>query len=203
MKHTNFYQLYNELDARSRAELAAAVKAHGGEYVWPEDDPVDGPFKPVVVATTPCGESPCDFIITRVELTDSDYPMVYGIEKCYGMDEVRVNVEGAHIQYIIDEIPETDEVRDVSPHPKFPLYYSVDDITVATIEGDDIEEWKQLCFDDEAYLEYAEFDSIKERNAFITGLRGPNYDERAPAGFAVLFEGESRDDKFIQIWKNL
>lgn len=122
MKHTDLYNEYKKLDAIERNELEAAVKAHGGEYVFLSIDE-DGDYDmkkldsdtPIVAASTRYMDSYEDFYITRVVLKNEKYLTIYGILKEYLGDECELeSVAHGHLGYITDCIPETDEVKDVS-----------------------------------------------------------------------------------------
>ena len=41
MKHTNFYAMYNEIRKKEADELRLALKAHGGEFTWIDDNNIE------------------------------------------------------------------------------------------------------------------------------------------------------------------
>lgn len=124
MKHTDFYNQYKDLDARTQNELKAAVKAHGSEYIFihTETDDDDGHISedrnnaPIISASTKWMESYEDFYVTRVEIDDFDCVVIYGFPKDGWSDDEQELTSIAHgqLEYVIDEIPETDEVKDVT-----------------------------------------------------------------------------------------
>lgn len=115
MKHTDLYYKYKELEAIEREELKQAVLAHGGEFRFKTTDWETSPDvqPPVVIAGGKHWESYCDCVITRVAVIDGCLE-IYGYDKEYGDQEMLLEVETGHLGYIIDEIPETEEVDDVS-----------------------------------------------------------------------------------------
>lgn len=124
MKHTDFYNQYKYLDACTENELKAAVKAHGREYVFihTENDDDDDHISeernnaPIISASTKWMESYEDFYVTRVTIDDFDCVVVYGFPKDGWSDDEQELTSIAHgqLEYVIDEIPETDEVQDVT-----------------------------------------------------------------------------------------
>lgn len=121
MKHSNFYQIYQNIKKCEEQELIAAVKAHGGVYEFcPKDKDrydTDNGICPIVSAWNKYAESPSDYCIVKVEVESTEYGdwlTIYGIEKDGGWETEAVNVEFGHMHYIIDYIAETDGVSDVS-----------------------------------------------------------------------------------------
>lgn len=113
MKHTDFYSLYQEIQKREYAELAEAVKAHGGSFSF--IDELDEDDLPVVMASRYEDDGYSDYIVTEVKL-GSKYINIFGYKK-YGYEEdtdVLEFVANGHLEYIIDAIPETEEVQDVT-----------------------------------------------------------------------------------------
>lgn len=127
MKGTDFYQLYKQLEAREKEELTAAVKAHGGEYIFFDcnsenayDEWFDGEYYdacPIILASLQFDESFSDFYVTRVTLEDGKWLIVYGFHKEYGNPLIEDMIDmfsPGQIHYITEAIPETDDVKDVT-----------------------------------------------------------------------------------------
>ena len=123
MKHTDFYKKYQILDEWAKAELRAAVKAHGSEYVFihTDDDDDDRVLKertnaPIISASTKWMEGYEDFYISRVVIEEDDYLIVFGFSKEGWVDDEQelTSIAHGHLEYIIDQIPETDTVQDVT-----------------------------------------------------------------------------------------
>ncbi len=119
MIHTDFYKLYKELDAQAQEELIAAVRAHGGEYIFAEPDEEDDDDTlndcPIIMASTRSMDNYEDFYILRVELEEDKYLRVFGVPKeDWCTDEMELDsFAHGHLEYIIDLIPETEEVKSV------------------------------------------------------------------------------------------
>lgn len=116
MKHTDFYALHKNLDEQARKELKAAIMAYGNEYVFihDEDNEEKRNNAPIITASTKYMEGYEDFYVVRVVLED-DYLVIYGYPKdgWYSEDEL-TSIAHGHLEYIIDQIPETEAVQDVS-----------------------------------------------------------------------------------------
>ena len=129
MKHTNFYSQLKEIDNRIREELKAAIKAHGIEYTFihtdrdDEDEDIydliseETNRAPIILASTHYTETSEDYYVTHVELDiENDDVFIYGFPTNGCSDDVceLEFIAHGHLEYIIDQISETDEVQDVS-----------------------------------------------------------------------------------------
>lgn len=108
MKHTNIYAMYRVLYRCEIEELKKALAAYGGSYNWTEEN--DCP----IVTYNP--ESPFDI---RIEKIWADKYNVYFDGKRLDTGDTYKScsiedVEYSHIDFILSEIPETEEVSDVS-----------------------------------------------------------------------------------------
>lgn len=120
MKHTDLHNEYKKLDAIEKKELIAAVKAHGGEYVFIHIDD-DGYCNeeeknnaPVIMASTRCMDHYEDFYVSRVEIY-AYHLIIYGWPIDGYEDEREIDsIAHGHLGYITDHIPETENVKDVS-----------------------------------------------------------------------------------------
>lgn len=137
MKHTELYNEYKKLDELERQELIAAVKAHGGEYVFihiDEDGDYDSEEQnnaPIVAASTRYMDAYEDFYISRVEVKDG-HLNIYGWPKEGWADEDEIDsVAHGHLGYITDMIDETETIKDVSSSAFTPepiLVFSREDV---------------------------------------------------------------------------
>lgn len=127
MKNSNLYQKWQELDKQERRELAAAVKAHGGEYVFIDCESDDAKEKwyesadhndiPIIHGATKYLDGYDDYYVSRVVAYDDGQVSVYGFRAEYEgpEDEEYLNyIMYAQINLITDLIPETERVNDVS-----------------------------------------------------------------------------------------
>lgn len=124
MRHTDFYNQYKYLDGLTEDELKAAVKAHGSEYIFIhtetgyDDDHISEERNnaPIIFASTKWMESYEDFYVTRIEIDNFDCVVVYGFPKdgWYDDEQELTSIAHGQLEYVIDKIPETDEVKDVT-----------------------------------------------------------------------------------------
>lgn len=121
MKHLDLWHAYKELDNLEAEQLKAAVKAHGGEYVFRdvekdyEELGEEIPEMPCIMAAWKHCDCYEDYYITRVTVEDDELTL-YGYPKDgWSADEHWID-SIAHGSYgwIIDMIPETENVKDVS-----------------------------------------------------------------------------------------
>lgn len=110
MKHTDFHSLIRKIKEQERQELINAVIAHGGHYEWEDEGE-----KPIIAANAKYWEDPIDVNITHVYVIDGDL-RIYGEEKGSGtpVEIDPCDVFAGHISYIIDMIPETESIKEVS-----------------------------------------------------------------------------------------
>lgn len=110
MKHSDFYERLQGLKRQEIAELIAAVEAHGGEVSFVEND--DAP----VIMFNLDNIGPADITVTKVYMEKGKLHMT-GIEMaaCEGEKEYFLgDVVPGQLQYVIDQIPPTETVEDVS-----------------------------------------------------------------------------------------
>lgn len=136
MKHTELYNEYKKLDELERHELAAAVKAHGGEYVFinKDDEDWDESEYPVIVASTRYSDAQEDYTVSRVIVDEDGYLTIYGFDNEYGSptdEDELCYIEYGHISSITGYIPGTETVKDVSSSTFAPqpiLVFSREDV---------------------------------------------------------------------------
>lgn len=179
MRHSNFYQQYRKLEALEREELKKAVLAHGGEFRFQTEDGenVEGVQMPIVMAGNRHWDANCDCYITRVAVVDGILE-IYGYDKEYGNEEMRLDdVEFGHLSYIIDEIPETNDVKDVTTEPP------VCEVPVVSLCREDIsdagydpeisdDDFQQVASRIGKYLEWQDFfpqflENVREACAYL------------------------------------
>lgn len=136
MKHTNIYKKYMELEHIEREELKRAVMAHGGEFRFFDEnrEELNGVDYPIIMAGNPDWSSNVDCVITRVAVVDGVLE-IYGYDKEYGWDgEMTLDdIALGQIEFIIEAIPETEDVKDVSVKGR------TNSLPVVTICREDIE----------------------------------------------------------------
>lgn len=113
MKHSDFQSLFDKISTLAYQELMRAVKAHGGVYEW--NIGADNNFPIIAINPDTTEPEPQDVIINKVAIVDGEL-IVYGVDKKLGgpVDFEFRDIFIEHISVIIDEIPETNEISDVS-----------------------------------------------------------------------------------------
>lgn len=117
MKCTDAWLFERALRNHMVAELRQAIEAHGGSYSWyseEEEEFVQDP--PIVMCNRDWGGGPADVKVRRVWIDDSGYMSIEAEENEFG-DEVDISLDDVvafHIAYIIEAIPVTEEVSDVT-----------------------------------------------------------------------------------------
>ena len=127
MKCTDYNKKYQEIEQLEYEELAAAVRAHGDEYVFfdcgkddAEDEWVDRDNYddlPHISGGNKWNSISTDFYVTRVKLNEHGRPTVYGFSQEFGgpSDEDMITyIEYSYVGCITELIPETDEIKDVT-----------------------------------------------------------------------------------------
>lgn len=125
MKHSDYDQRYKALEEQERLELANAVKAHGNEYVFVDCDSDDAEEKwnaredyddiPIIQGAPKYWDGNDSYYVSRITIDGG--VKIYGFRtECSGPgDEVHItDIAFGYISSIIDFIPATDEISDVS-----------------------------------------------------------------------------------------
>lgn len=110
MKGTDFYEAFKQLEALEIDELINAVKAHGGKYVFIDengDQANDDVNPPIIAGYFKYSEHPVDILIHRVEL-ENGYLAVYGTDVEGRSDIARQvdTIEHGNIHYITEYLPD-------------------------------------------------------------------------------------------------
>lgn len=114
MKHTDFCSQLENIKTQEILELTAAVNAHGGKVTFQYNmEPDDN--APILIFNP---EGPVEVIVKTVIL-EGYFLKVFGNDKndCYADEQEEFFIEDAlpgQLSFIIDAIPETDNVNDVT-----------------------------------------------------------------------------------------
>lgn len=136
MKHTDYYRQAREIKSKSIQELATALKAHGGTYTWrdPEgEDDGDKDDLPCIGFNLDSG--PVDVIVYQASVDDDGYVTITGRYNDDSGDIDEFDPEDAfvaHIDFLLDMIPETEDIHDVSLPQEF--------FEISSVAREDLEE---------------------------------------------------------------
>ena len=120
MKHTNFNAKANEVKYQEQEELQRAVTAHGGIYEWNTEK--DSSLPVIAINADKSYPQPQDVQINKVAIANN-HLKIYGvaIEDNSPVKFTVDDVFAGHLSFVIDNIPETKEISDVSlPLPSIP-----------------------------------------------------------------------------------
>lgn len=168
MKCTDFYEKEKELKRHAIGELANAIKAHGGKYEWCDEDGefIEGVEAPIVCALLDQG--PTDVKIKAIYYDEKGWYITgedcaeYGGDVDFDPDDFANAVQ---IQNVIEEIPETDKVKDVADfHPAVVSYLCRDDLEykgydTTNLTQDKLESIASKMGD--YYLDYSYWDDLE------------------------------------------
>ena len=117
MKHSDFYFELQLLKAREVTELCAAIDAHGGKVSFTtERDRIPSEVDAPVIMFNLNNIGPADITIKEVSIVNGCL-QIKGYEEAAGghIKEYYVgDVLPGQLEYVIDQIPETDSVKDVT-----------------------------------------------------------------------------------------
>lgn len=143
MKHTDFYSKVEEIKRQEQRELIEALKAHGGSYSWYNEETKEFADEYPCIAVNVDGTfpNPTDVIIHSVSIYNNSLHFV-GTDKDYGnsVDFEADDVFAGHLSYIIDLIPETNTVDDVTTREEGFVIASVtrDDLMDAGFDAENL-----------------------------------------------------------------
>ena len=140
MKHTDYYKQARKIKSKSIAELAAALRAHGGSYTWKNPDCDDDDDETEESDTIPCigfnlDSGPVDVEVYKAIVSECGSVTIIGRyhDDAGDIDEFDPwDAFVAHLDFLMDEIPETEEVSDVSLPQEF--------FGISSVAREDLEE---------------------------------------------------------------
>ncbi len=139
MKHTDYYKQAREIKEKSIRELAAALKAHGGSYTWKNPDADNDDDEIEESDNIPCigfnlDSGPVDVIVYQASVNEDGGVTIVGRYNDDSGDIAEFDPYDAfvaHLDFLMDEIPETEEVSDVSLPQEF--------FEIASVSREDLE----------------------------------------------------------------
>jgi hypothetical protein len=116
MKHTDFFQRTKEIKEQEKFELLEAITAHGGEFCWDEDEE-----KPIItIETGGVYSSPVNVELEKVLLCGDGQLALFGADDDGNDYEFPPeHVIAGELSAIIDCLPDTESVSDVSKKQEF------------------------------------------------------------------------------------
>lgn len=164
MRHSDFCKKYIELKNLEQEELKKAVLAHGGEFRFKTEDgkDIEGVYAPVITVGDGDFEPNCYCYVTRVVVNGNSIEIYGHNTDRYNGEKLFNDIDIGFIPYIIDSIPETDKIQDVTTKP--PVY----EVPIVSLCRDDIadagynpditdDELQQVASRISKYLEWQDF----------------------------------------------
>lgn len=146
MKHTDFYNIVQDIKRKEQQELKEALKAHGGSYSWWDEDKedfIDEEYPIIAVNICGCFPGPIDLEVMKVCI-ENNYLTIIGqdreVSEIIEIDPY--DVFTGHISYIIELIPATDSIDDVTQNREhFPISsVSRDDLASCGFNVDNVDD---------------------------------------------------------------
>lgn len=146
MKHTDFYNIIQDIKHKEQQELKKALEAHGGSYSWWDEDKegfIDGEYPIIAANICGCLPGPIDLEVMKVYV-ENNYLTIIGQNKETG-ETIEIDPYDAfagHISYVIELIPATESVDDVTQNQEyFPITsVSREDLTNRGFSAHDIDD---------------------------------------------------------------
>lgn len=145
MKHTDWYEQIQTIKRQEQQELIAALRAHGGSYSWYNEETKEFADEYPCIAVNVDGTfpNPTDVNIRSVSIDQREHLLFVGEDKedsWYLVDFEADDVFAGHLSYIIDLIPATDSVNDVTTREEGFVIASVcrDDLINAGFDAENL-----------------------------------------------------------------
>ncbi len=115
IQHSDIKCMCDRVRAIELNELKKSLNAHGGKFEWNDDSFDRGLFAPIVITDSKY-TGPIEVMIEKIELDKDNNYVVNAIdaELCTAVNVKMDDIVTGYIHKIIDKIPATNEVKDVS-----------------------------------------------------------------------------------------
>ncbi len=115
MKHTDFYTKCQSIKEHESKELYKALEAHGGAYSWPKTEEEEGTGPVIAISVDSICPYLTDVTVVSAEILKGGYIEFIGEDE-YGNELTFCagDAFAGQLACVIDSIPETDKVTDVT-----------------------------------------------------------------------------------------
>lgn len=113
MVHSNFYAMCDKIRKQEARELRLALKAHGGEFTWIDNDDEQLYQPPIILVNL--NDGPLDVVVHKAWL-DDDYIELLAYDNYWG-SLINIELEDiapGHLAYLIEYMPVTDQIQSVA-----------------------------------------------------------------------------------------
>jgi len=115
MEHSNFYAMCDKIRKMEAKELKLALKAHGGEFVWIDDENDEEELYNPPIILVNLNDGPMDVVVHKVWLDDGCIELsAFDNEWGNRADIELEDIAPGHLAYLIEYMPVTDKVKSVA-----------------------------------------------------------------------------------------
>lgn len=116
MEHSNFYAMCDKIRIQEAQELHLALKAHGGEFTWIDDDNDEEQLYDPPIIMVNMNDGPMDVVIHKAWLNEDECLELSAFDNEWGYkkDIELEDIAPGHLAFLISHMPVTDEVKSVA-----------------------------------------------------------------------------------------
>ena len=115
MEHSNFYAMCDKIRKMEARELHLALEAHGGVFVWIDDENDEEELYDPPIILVNLNDGPMDVVIHKVWLHDGCIELsAFDNEWGNQVDIELEDIVPGHLAYLIEYMPVTDKVKSVA-----------------------------------------------------------------------------------------
>ena len=115
MEHSNFYAMCDKIRKMEARELHLALEAHGGEFVWIDDENDEEQLYEPPIIMVNSNDGPMDVVVHKAWLDDGCIVLLtYDNEWGNRVDIEPEDIAPGHLAYLIEYMPVTDKVKSVA-----------------------------------------------------------------------------------------
>lgn len=115
MEHSNFYAMCDKIRKMEARELHLALEAHGGEFVWIDDENDEEELYNPPIILVNLNDGPMDVVVHKVWLDDGCIELLaFDNEWDNQVDIELEDIAPGHLAYLIEHMPVTDNVKSVA-----------------------------------------------------------------------------------------
>ena len=115
MEHSNFYAMCDKIRKKKARELHLALEAHGGEFVWIDDENDEEQLYEPPIIMVNSNDGPMDVVVHKAWLDDGCIGLLtYDNEWGNRVDIEPEDIAPGHHAYLIEYMPVTDKIKSVA-----------------------------------------------------------------------------------------
>ena len=189
ISYSNFQSMIDGIKKQEYLEVKLAVEAHDGYYCW--DVTTDDGCPIIAVNVNGFAPNPMDVCISKVAIVNDEL-VIEGVDKEYGnpVNFKPEDVFAGHLSFIIDYLPATESVTNVSQKCSTNVLFGEE-----AIKAYNEDRWEEFVESHEGYNHITRtFETEIERQAYYSGIIDCNgWDD-----YAFLDSDELLDDENLE-----